>query len=286
MKKYLLGMFLLTASMLGMISCQKMSRPALGNFPQDHETVPSTPLRFFANFDSTSEASKQINIRFGDSISGYPCFFPNSAIKVQQGIHGTAYAGASGVALQYLNANDFSSSSSFTVAFWAKNSVPTGGKAQFAFTLPDKDYWSTTAMFILFDHTGSGATADSAVVKFYVNDNNGDHWFELVGNNRIPQIYDGNWHHLAFAYSETTSNMKVYKDGALINTLSWGGHGPLRLTPSSVFNLVVGGMNKHVNLPGPRDDWMESWHGGIDQFRLYNKALSDAEVAALFNNKQ
>jgi len=273
------------ALVTGMMSCQKMDRPALGDYPKDHTVSPTTPLRFYANFDSTNADGKQINIRFGDSISGYPSFFPNSAIKVGTGIRGTSYVGSGGAALQYLNANDFSKSTSFTVSFWEKNSVPTGGKAQFAFTLPDKDYWSTTAMFILFDHTGSGATTDSAVVKFYVNDNGGDHWFELVGGNRIPRIYDGNWHHLVFSYNETTSNMKIYRDGVLINTLNWGGHGQIKLTASSVFNLVVGGMNKHVGLPGPTDDWMESWKGGIDQFRLYNKVLTDAEVLDLFNNK-
>lgn len=279
-------LLLIVAPVAGILSCQKMKRPALGNFDKDYVTTPSTALRFYANFDSTEAADKQINIRFKDSISKYPSFFPKSSITVGTGIHGTSLNGTSGAAVQYINANDFSASTSFTVAFWEKNTVPTGGKAQFAFTLPDKDYWASAAMFILFDHTGSNATTDSAVVKFYINDNSGDHWFELVNTDRVSGIYDNNWHHLAFAYDETTSNMKVYKDGSLYRTLSWAGHGAIHLTPSSVFNLVVGGMNKHVSLPGPTDDWMESWKGGLDQFRLYNKALNASEVQALFTNRQ
>jgi len=270
---------------VSLVGCQKFSRPTLGDYPEDVPVTPTTPLRFYANFDSTTADDKQINIRFKDSISSYPSFFPASSLGITPGVRGTGLKGAEGAALQYLSANDFANSTSFTVAFWAKNTLPNDGKAQFAFTLPNKDYWSNTCMFILFDHSGSGATADSAVVKFYVNDNGGDKWFELVGNNRMPNIYDNQWHHLAFGYDETTSNMKIYRDGALYTTLSWAGHGQFKVTPSSVFNLVVGGMNKHVKMPGPTDDWMQSWKGSLDQFRLYNKALSDAEVLALFNSK-
>lgn len=284
--KKIAQLLLIGIPFVSLVGCQKFSRPALGDYPEDVPVTPTTPLRFYANFDSSTADDKQINIRFKDSISGYPSFFPNSSLGITPGVRGTAVSGADGAALNYLSANDFSSATSFTVAFWEKNTVPTGGNAQFAFTLPNKDYWSSTCMFILFDHTGSGATTDSAVVKFYVNDNSGDKWFELVGANRMPNIYDGNWHHLAFAYSETTSTMSIYRDGVLYKALEWTGHGQFKVTPSSVFNAVIGGMNKHVSLPGPQDSWMASWKGSLDQFRLYNKALSDAEVLALYTNKQ
>lgn len=283
--KKIAQLLLIGVPFVTLVGCQKFSRPALGDYPEDVPVSPTTPLRFYVNFDSSKAEDKQINIRFKDSISGYPSFFPNSSLGITPGVRGTGLSGADGAALNYLSANDFANSTSFTVSFWAKNTVPTGGKAQFAFTLPNKDYWSSTCMFLLFDHTGSGATTDSAVVKFYVNDNSGDRWFELVGANRMPNIYDGNWHHLVFAYNETNSTMSIYRDGALYKALVWTGHGQFKVTPSSVFNVVVGGMNKHVKLPGPTDDWMSSWKGSIDQFRLYNKALSDAEVLALYTNK-
>ncbi len=261
--------------------CQKMERPALGDYPKDDQVLPGGNLRFFVPVGGNN-AQARFNV--SDSISGNPAI--QNSLTFIDGVNGKAVKGADQKAIKYMNANDFGKASSITVAFWEKNTVPTGDKAQFAFSVQDRDYWSSTAMFILFDHTGSGATNDSAVVKFYIADNNGDHWFELTGSNKLKGVLDNNWHHLAFTYDETTSNMKIYRDGALVNTLSWTGHGPINLTPAKVTNLILGGMSKHVGLPGLTDDWIQSWQGGLDQFRLYNKALSDAEILALYTNRQ
>src|SRR5204863_9369586 len=75
---------------IGVSSCQKMSRPVLGDYPKDVPVTPTTELRFYVPFDSTSPEDKQINIRFKDSISKYPSFFPDKSIGVAEGVHGTA----------------------------------------------------------------------------------------------------------------------------------------------------------------------------------------------------
>src|SRR5512143_4234311 len=72
---------------MGLSSCQKMSRPALGDYPKDVPVTPTTELRFYVPFDSTSPDDKQINIRFKDSISQYPSFFPDKSIGVANGVH-------------------------------------------------------------------------------------------------------------------------------------------------------------------------------------------------------
>jgi len=76
-----------------MTSCKKLDRPALGDYEKDRVVVPTTPLRFFVNFDSTSAEDNQINIRFKDSISGYPSFFPDASLSYGPGVHGTALVG-------------------------------------------------------------------------------------------------------------------------------------------------------------------------------------------------
>lgn len=261
-------------------SCKKLDRPQLGDYPKD-ANPPGGPLKFYVAFNGTTSNPLM------NAVDSIRANFPSSNPLTQiDGIKGKAVQGGDQKAINYPSANDFGkSATSFTIAFWIKNTVPTGGNPQFAFSLADKDFWANSAMFLLFDHTGAGATTDSAIVKFYINDNKGDHWFELVGNDRIYRIYDQNWHHLAFSYDETTSNMKVYRDGQLIKTLNWSGHGKFEVTPSSVGNFVIGGMNKHVGLEGPADPWIQSWLGGLDQFRLYGKVLTDSEIMALFNSK-
>jgi hypothetical protein len=265
-------------------SCQKMKRPPLGDYPQDHVTTPTTALRFFAPFDSTSVEAKQINIRFADSISGYPSFFPPSSVSYTTGVHGTALQLTQGNAIKYINANDFGTGPSFSVAFWLKApGVP--HNAQFVMSLVDKDYWHNSGLFMLIDHDGAGSTPDSAAVSFVVKDS----WYLFHNKDRIPKILDKQWHHLAYVYDNTTSKLTTYVDGVALTGLSNDAttqlSGPVNMPAASLSNLVIGGWNKHAGISGPTDSWIESFPGLLDQFRLYNKALSASEVLALFNSK-
>lgn len=271
-------------------SCKKTERPPLGDYPKDDVALPAGDLRFFTPFDMPGN---EFRFKVADSISGNPAFFSGNPLSLIAGVKDSAIQGEAGNAILYLNANDFPKATSFTVAFWEKNTVPTGGQPQFVFSLPDKDYWHNSGMFLLVDHDQAGSTATDAVVKFAVE----DHWFEFTpANGRMPgHILDNNWHHLAFVYDETTSKMSYYVDGqqltglnpALTDFLDNGTpHGPIKLNPNSVSRFVLAGWNKHVGLAGPTDDWIQSWKGGLDQFRLYNKALSAADIKALYDSRR
>jgi hypothetical protein len=269
------------AMVSGIISCQKEEKPALGDYPEDVIVTPTTPLRFFVSFDSTTEADKQINIRFKDNVSGYPSFFPDNSITYGPGVGGTgsSYVGNSDKNLVYYNSNDFVQSSSFSVAFWMKHDGAPPTDAAFIMSIPSTaGHWSNSTMLLILDNKGAGSTKDSAVFKLMVAEvGNGDHWFELTGKNRMANVLDNQWHHLAFAYDETTSNMKIYRDGQLYSTQSWAGHGKINMDASKVTGFYLGGKTT---------DWGKAFDGGLDQFRLYNKALTDAEVMELFTTKQ
>jgi len=281
MKKIKISLVLPAAMIAGIAlnSCQKMDKPALGDYEQDKVVIPTTPLRFYVSFDSTSVADKQTNIRFKDSISGSPSFFPDNSIKVATGVHGTAYQGNLDKNLSYLNVNDWGKSTSFTVAFWEKKSGINNADAEFVMSIPSKaGHWSNSNMLLIFDHKGAGSTPDSSVVKLMVAENGGavDHWFELTGSNRLAGATDGQWHHLAFAYDETTSAMKIYKDGALYSTQTWAGHGAIKMDDAKATGFYLGGKTT---------DWGKAFNGSLDQFRLYNKALTAAEVQSLYTGK-
>ena len=132
-------------------------------------------------------------------------------------------------------------------------------------------------MLLILDHKGAGSTKDSAVIKLMVSEvGNGDHWFELTGTSRMPNVLDNQWHHLAFAYDEGTSSMRIYRDGVLYSTQSWSGHGAIKMDAAKVSGFYLGGKTT---------DWGKPFNGSLDQFRLYNKALTTAEVQSLFQNK-
>jgi hypothetical protein len=117
-----------------------------------------------------------------------------------------------------------------------------------------------------------------------------DQWLE--GDFNKP-MFDGNWHHMAYVYDHTTSKMNYYFDGALVTGLTTtqtdvkkNGAPRGAVDFSKASNFVIGGWNKHAGLAGPGDDWIRSFSGNLDQFRLYTKALSASEVQALYTSKK
>ncbi len=208
---------LLTISALsaGLTGCQKMSKPALPkNYPTDNVVLPSGPLRFYLPFDSASDAAKQLNVRFADSISGYPSFFPNASTTAVPGVRGTAYQGSTGTFLHYYSANDFGSATSFTMSIWIKTTLDqkdhTNADGLLAVS-STVNFWGNMTVFI--DHESS--TSDSMVFKIHFANGSGDNWdfANYAGTSRLPHMYDGNWHQIAFTYDASAKTGTLYRDG-------------------------------------------------------------------------
>ena len=270
---------------IAVFSCQKKDRPSLGDYPQD-ANPPGGVLKFYTAFDGTSSDVLRNAV---DSIrANFPLDNPLASVD---GISGKAIKGAAtkDKAIKYGSANDFAQSTSWTIAYWMKNSPATDGEPEFHFSLPvsGSAFWHNSGLFLLVEKGGpdpGNSTPTQMAAKLAIE----DHWVEFVGPNRLPNALDGNWHHIAFAYDETDSKVRTYVDGVLVNTSSpvMKNGNPRGATPfANATNFVIGGWNKHANVTGPTDAWIHSYSGSMDQFRLYSKALSASEVLALYNSR-
>lgn len=270
-----------------LFSCQKMERPKLGEFPKDSDPrfplYPGGPLKFYVAFDGTTSDPLMNAV---DSIRAN--FASSNPFTSVTGIKGMAVKGvaAKNKAIKYPSANDFANSTSITVAYWLKNSPATDGEPEFHFSLPSTDFWHGSAMFLLVEKGGpnsDNSTSSGMACTFALN----DYWVEFRGVNKLPNALDGNWHHVAFVYDETTSIVKAYVDGVAVPYTGTGNNiGLGKLKFKNISNFVLGGWNRHASgVSGPGDAWIHSYSGSMDQFRLYGKALSASEVLALFNSK-
>ncbi len=264
-----------------MIGCQKTERPVLGEYPTDESKppLPAGELRFFVPFGDDPQKRYEVK----DSISGDPAQV--HPFSLTEGINGKAVQGTdAGNAIKYMNVNDFGAATSFTIAFWMKNTDK--GRTEFVFSLVDDKYgWHHSAIFLLLEHGDATATTLKLGVM--------DQWLEFPDSKKFAKpLMDGNWHHIAFVYDETTSKMAYYFDGAMVEDAPASAtdvkkdgnpRGAVDLT--TIKNLVLAGWNRHAKLAGPTDDWIKSYTGALDQFRLYNKALSATEINALFAGK-
>ena len=155
-----------------------------------------------------------------------------------------------------------------TVAYWTKKAgEPDAWCAIFSngnVTEEDEDYG-----FILLRPDASrvkwqcaGTTTDTNPWLQYNNgvDNNGDTVVD-------PDMEDGAWHHVACVYDSVAELTKFYVDG--VKQLELNQYGPL-IAPVSPA-IVLGG-------EGNDDDF---WKGLMDDFRVYDMALDDGQIAGL-----
>ena len=80
----------------------------------------------------------------------------------------------------------------------------------------------------------------------------------------------GTWTHLAAVYDPTALSMKLYINGALATTTN------SLVIPATMFNPA----SIAVSI-GTRSDGTTRWDGKLDEIRIYNEALSAAQIAAL-----
>jgi hypothetical protein len=271
-------LFYLLATIILAASCQKMTRPTLGNYPKD-SNPPGGPLKFYAAFDGTT-ANSLLN-----AVDSVRADFPsNNPLQFGAGISGKAIIGNGKDFVKYAGANDFvTTAGSFTISLWEKrNGIPQGNSAFFFCFASSNGYWAGASMLGLFDW---GSNNDSAAIKIDCIDSKvSDNWFQWIGPTAVHGIMNNQWHHLAFVYDATTSVMTLYVDGvANPNTQSWPSHGAASMDNSKITEFDVAG-NSNI----PNMGWGQNWEAGnmIDQFRLYGTALTSAQVSSLFTNKQ
>ena len=282
MKKNIQQYLLAATVVLLAASCQKMDRPALGDYPQD-ANPPGGPLKFYAAFDGTT-ADPLMNAV--DSIRAN--FASSNPLTSVDGVSGKGVKGESQKFIRYAKPNDWAKfAKSFTIAFWykrdgqTKNNTGTNGPEYPISFKSSNGHWSGANMFVIIE----GNNAACAVKVMIADANNADNWFTWEGGNTIPGLLNNNWRHMALVYSAATSGMTLYIDGvANSNVRVWGTHGDINIDDTKISEMRIGAG------PGTNyssDDWLSSsWKGELDQFRMYDVALSVSEVQALFNGRK
>jgi len=95
-------------------------------------------------------------------------------------------------------------------------------------------------------------------------------------------IRDGNWHHIVGM--KRGNNILIFVDG-LPAEETVGTPSPYNLSGMSQYNSYIGcgHSNDSGDRPWGQHKQFDSAHGLIDEVRLYNRALTDADVTELFN---
>lgn len=155
----------------------------------------------------------------------------------------------------YAEFADFDYGPEFTLAFWFNMDQRPGARYQYLFG--HGIYDKTNSCLVYVDQ-------EEKKLRTYLRDANDGH---IIREYDIPYDGLGNWTHYAVQVSRE-EGIKMFLDGKLLKT---GRHGKKGVNPQTSMTL------------GIRWDFDREriFKGALDDLRLYNRALSDEEIAAL-----
>jgi len=164
--------------------------------------------------------------------------------------------------------NDSLNPSNITLAAWIKTSDQ-GDTWRRVF---DKSFTNGYALSIGGGHTSGNRSKGRAVIEVGAKDSH-----NKGGEGGDVFVTDGQWHHLAVTYNG--DELHLYVDGWPQQHVSrWEGR-----IPANSFDLTLG-----MNLVNPNPKFNEvgaSLDGLMDDAMIFNRALSDEEVQALFKSQ-
>jgi hypothetical protein len=216
-------------------------------------------------------------------------------VTYDTGVKGEAYKGSSSTFIAYNTvADNVVSLKNISVSMWIKTEPHTGG-AQSLFMLPKtSDFWGN--IFSLIEGTGPATTM---LMKNHLQKDVtpsipwAGQFIEHTGANVLPNMF-GTWKHILWTYNGANSTYSMYIDGKKLDLPAsiakryasdplTGGVGYGELANSNVSKFIIGGYQQHLGTPwGAPDGWMLNYTGLMDEFRLYNVALSDNEAKTLY----
>lgn len=162
------------------------------------------------------------------------------------------------------NVKPFESTNSQTLSFWIRYTTTSRG------CVYCQGSTASNQPFLIFDINGTGQLAGSISVRS--RDNAGNLSAYLVST---VAINDGKWHHVAFTQTGTspTITREIYVDGKFNGSLASITYGANTTNNYFFGTIQTGNSTKILYL-----------NGELDDFRLYTRVFTAAEIAQLYIN--
>ena len=192
------------------------------------------------------------------------------------------------------------SMTSFSVSSWVKVQN-NGASATVFFSMTRPNEWAGNINFMA--ETGwKAATIDSLTVKGLIVSNNAIGWQDSRNTTKLDQgmIDDntanptgvqhaafankvgGQWAHAVITWDGLTRQFKVFSNGVKISNPKWEQRGTADGTLISFTTPTAPIIGAFGNVDTTTDVWNKAMTGNIDEIRVYNKALTTAEIGALY----
>ena len=96
----------------------------------------------------------------------------------------------------------------------------------------------------------------------------------------------GQWAHIVYVFNGATAKNEIFVNGVNISNSPWvlrnGGTTPFNLVYASTTHPIIGARSSFIAGLAGGDAWNRPMSGGVDELRVYDKALTLAEIGALY----
>jgi hypothetical protein len=275
---------LLTAGLLAGVvitSCKKDDNNGGNNNPNDPSNVATANLVAYFPFDGNGT----------DKISNMAPTTTTAKVKFVTGQKGQAYQGDSLAYMLYTlpGTSKLTNLHGFTFSLWVKApQVLTGAPGFFQINGTGDSNWGNLS----FNQETSKADSLRLHFQFYKDGVNWNHQHIVKASPSFPAA---SWMYLTFSYDSLTSKFNVYVKGQKINfpdALNRTDDDPKTvgkplgsLAFKNATQAIIGAWWAWATGNNTSDTWMSYFKGQMDELRIYNKALTDAEVLTLYNDE-
>jgi hypothetical protein len=268
-------------SMTAMVSCNKDNG---GDDPDDGKIDPSTiaTANLIAYFPFEGNGN--------DAIGGLtPGQSANATFPT--GRRGQAYQGASDAYMAYSlpTSSKIKTLKSFSIAMWAKiipNDPANNAPEDMIFQVDGRDDWQKNFFLKLIRNNPE---EDTVKLTNYFWKEDAPSWNgQNVSNIHSPGYLFNAWLHLTFTYNGATSKWYAYLNGDVVDLPE--AYTDRKCEDGSAFGelkfenpqkLFIGAYAQKID-GGATDAWMGNYRGQLDEFRMYDRALTADEVKSLY----
>lgn len=262
-------------------SCSKDDDNGGDDGKTDPSTIAATNLVAYFPLDAENETVQKANstITYSKKVG---------AASFVTGRRGKAYMGSTSEAYLEYNltaGNPLLSLDEYTLSAWIKTPATTSGAAKM-FSVNGGD--SFMGNLVLMQE--SRELGDSVDMKMYLYDNESPDWKGQEIREQKPPFLNDKWFHLVAIYRKSTSTMEYFANGVFVTkSVKYAGPvpnvgdqpllGAIKLK-NDMTKIHFGAWAQQI--AGTPEGWMSYYKGMLDEFRIYNKALSQAEITSLY----
>lgn len=263
--------------------------------------APPTPIGGYVSSDSVASGNLIAYWPFDGNANDVKGGLSGTAsgVTYTTGVKGQAYQGSSTGSIQVplTSGSPFASLQSFSVSIWYNDPVQVTSPNHGLFHMYGASDWNLLEMEFERDSTSTG---DSVKLHAGFTNPGGTNYKGIIPESLLDSAI-GKWVNLVMTYDGTNSLYTIYKNGVAIGARTAWSNGAYATTPAAIWTdgtatTPMGNLNFSSEAPTgitigafppsitSGNSWAGSFPGMLDELRIYNKALSSAEVQGLYLN--